>query len=649
MVSQNFAIGFACLPVNRKFTLPYHFSPFHCVSSEKWSGTIARFWFKRIILVILFCISVSPLWAQMRQDWPLEKDWRVNKVIVQGVKKFLPFEVKTHLETKEGNWWPWSKVRYFDSDTLEQDIEKIIAFYEDNGYYDTRIDVDFQILTKKRINIILQVEEGYHFRVSKIDIFDDAGIEPEVKKLLYQNMTIMENRLFSYKNYEESKKIALSTLADYGYYGAEMSGKVFLDRNTRTAKVEYTLSSGPLQKFGTVNVKGTQKVRVGLITRELLFRSGDTFSASKMYESQRRIFDLGFFRSVVLEPVARPGFPSVLDIRIEVEERPFYSLKIGPGYGPEDRARMQAFWRLFNFGRLGGNLEINSKLAVRHHLTEANFTQPYFGDRYTNFIGGVGYEKSFFDYYHQETLSGRARLARSVTNQFNVFCGYQAERDLLFLLDPNRAFDEDIGFAKRYVLSFLDVGFQHKTTEDLFYPKEGQVNSFTWEFTPKYIGSSVSYLRGLWEYKYFYPVKQQIILAWRNQFGYARPILDTPSIPVFKKFFSGGSYSVRGYGYRALGPKDEKDNPIGGNSQWEGNIELRFPLYRDFGGVLFYDYGEVIARTKSYTLADLRTTAGFGLRYGTPIGPLRADYGYKLKPFEGAERYKIYISIGQAF
>lgn len=608
--------------------------------------------YKKITLIILSCFLALRLSAQTRQDWPLEKDLRVNRVMVQGVKKFLPFEIKVHLETKERNWWPWSEVHYFDSDVLEQDIERIIAFYENNGYYDTQIDVDFQFLSKKRVNIMLQIDEGYHFRVGKIDIFNDAGIAPEVKKLLYKNMAVVENGLFSYKNYKKSKTIMLSTLSDYGYYGAEMSGKVFLDRNTRTAKVEYTLNSGPLQKFGKSTVKGTQKVREGIITRELLFKSGDTFSASKMYESQRRIFDLGFFKSVVLEPVACPGVPSILDIHVDVEERPFYSLKIGPGYGPEDRARLQAFWRLFNFGRLGGNLEINGKLAVRHHLAESNFTQPYFGDRYTNFISGVGYEKSFFDFYHQEKESGRARLTRSITNYFNVFTGYQIERDLLFLRDPNRTFDEDIGFARRYMLSFLDVGFQHKTTEDLFYPKEGQINSFTWEFTPKYLGSSVSYLRGLWEYKYFYPLKRWMILSWRNQFGYARPILDTPSIPVFKKFFSGGSYSVRGYGDRDLAladTKDEKGNPIGGNSQWEGNIELRFPLYRDFGGVIFYDYGEVLARARSYTFADLRTTAGFGLRYDTPIGPLRADYGYKLKPFAGAERYKIYLSIGQAF
>lgn len=603
---------------------------------------------KIFLFHLCFLLFTSALCAQP-QGWPLERDLRVNNITIHGIKKFLPFEINAQMETKKDGWWPWRKPQYFDPDTLENDVQRIVSFYEDNGYYGTEVGVEFDVLSRKRVNIMLTIREGYQFRISKIDILKDAGIDPEIKKLMYGSLTINEGGLFSYKNYDESKRRVLSTLSDYGYYGAEISGKVFLNQLRRTAKVEYTLNSGPKQRFGVIVVKGTHDVREGIITRELLFKGGDVFSASKLYESQRRIFDLGFFRSVVLEPKVRLEDRSILDVVIDVEERPFYALKIGPGYGPEDRARVQAFWRLLNFGRLGGNLEINTKLAVRHHLAETNFVQPYFGDRYTNFIGAVGYEKNFFDFYRQEAVSGRARVARSISSQFNVFTGYQIERDLLFLLDPSRTFDEDIGFAKKYILSFLDVGFQYKTTDDIFYPKQGQVNSFTWEFTPKYLGASVSYLRGLWENKYFYPLGRRVVLAWRNQLGYARPILETPSVPVFKRFFSGGSYSVRGYAYRAISPRDEADNPIGGNSQWEGNVELRFPLFRSFAGVAFYDYGEVFAETKYYSISRLKTTAGLGLRYETPIGPLRVDYGYKLKPFDGADRYKIYVSIGQAF
>jgi len=599
---------------------------------------------KIILLAITMCILASQLQAEILTEAPLEKDLLVHNIEIKGLAKFMPYEIAAQMKTKVTAWWPWSKPLYFDADVMEQDVDNIISLYQDNGLYDTRITPEFIILPKKRLDIIIQVQEGYYYRISKIDILNDEHLNNDLKKMLYNSLKLRENGIFSYQNYKASKKNILSILADHGYYEAQVSGQVIMDRETVQAKVEYFLETGPLQKFGRIQVSGTKKVREGIITRELVFKGNEIFSANKLYLSQQRIFDLGFFKSVVLEPVANPQDPTTLDIKLQVEERPFYNLKIGPGYGPEDKARIQAFWKLYNFGRLGGNLEINGKLAQLQHILDTNFS-----DRYTNLIAGVGYEKDFYDYYRREKVNSRVRITRSLTSTLNTFLGYQIERDRLFLLSPELVFDENAGFARKYVLSFLEVGFQHKTTEDLFNPRAGQINYFTWEFTPKYIGSSVSYLRGSWEYKFFQPLGRLVVLAWRNQFGYARPIFDSPSIPVFKRFFSGGSYSVRGYSYRALGPRDEQDNPIGGNSQWEGNIELRFPFYRDFGGVLFYDYGEVFSETRYYSLPRLSTTVGIGLRYDTVIGPLRVDYGYKLKPFQGTERYKIYVSIGQAF
>ncbi len=604
---------------------------------------------KKLLVLLIICLSAGRVTAEILTEAPLEKNLVIQSIEIKGLTKLLPYEIAAKMETKETSWWPWSKPAYFDADVLTQDLNNIVNLYQDNGLYDTQVAAEFILRPKKKLDLVIQIQEGYYYRISKIDILNDTHLNEAVKKMLYSSLELHENGIFTYQSYKTSKKKILTVLADHGYYEAQISGQVIMDRKKVQAKVVYTLETGPLQKFGRIKVSGTKGVREGIITRELLFKGDDIFSSNKLYLSQQRIFDLGFFKSVVLEPAVNPQDPAILDINVQVEERPFYNLKIGPGYGPEDRARIQAFWKLYNFGRLGGNLVVNGKLAQRQHILDTNLTQPYFSDRNTNLITGIGYQKDFYDFYRREKLNARARITRSLTPTLNTFFGYQVERDRLFLLDPALVFDEDTGFARKYILSFLEVGFQYKTTTDLFNPKAGQISYFTWEFTPKYIGSSVSYLLGSWEYKYFQPLGSHVVLAWRNQFGYARPILATNSLPVFKRFFSGGSYSVRGYSYRSLGPRDEQDNPVGGNSLWEGNIELRLPFYRDLGVVLFYDYGEVYSQTRYYSLPGLSTAAGIGLRYNTVIGPIRLDYGYKLKPFQGTERYKIYISIGQAF
>lgn len=606
---------------------------------------------KKILLAasMIFILFIVQANGQLAYQAPLEKNLIVSTIYVKGVKKVISLEIKNKLKTKETAHWPWSKSSYFNKDMFDEDLQQVVNFYEDRGFYDTKVVPEFKVTADKKLYLTLNITEGYRIKIAKIDILNDAHLSSELKKLLYASLEINEKDYFSYQDYDVSKNNILSVLADNGYYEAQVSGVVYIDREKKQAVIAYTLQTGPKQNFGRNIVTGNTKVREGIITRELVYKGDQTFNASKLYESQRRIFDLGFFRSVILEPVPNPKNPSVLDIKLEVEERPFYTLKIGPGYGPVELARIQAFWKLLNFGRLGGNLEINGKLAVKTHLLDTSYTQPYFSDRYTSFLGGLNYEKVFLNFYNREQVSARARILRNLTPTLSAFSGYQIERDLLFPTDPGFTFDESTGFDRRYVLSFLQIGFQHKTTEDIFSPKRGQIDSFTWEFTPKYLGSSASFLRGLWEYKYYYPVSKYIVLAWRNQFGYARAILGSSSVPVFKRFYSGGSYSVRGYSDRSLGPRDEHDNPIGGNSQWEGNIELRFPFYRDFGGALFYDYGEIFPQTKHYALNQLKTTVGFGLRYDTRIGPLRFDYGYKLRPYQGTDRYKIYVSIGQAF
>ena len=141
------------------------------------------------------------------------------------------------------------------------------------------------------------------------------------------------------------------------------------------------------------------------------------------------------------------------------------------------------------------------------------------------------------------------------------------------------------------------------------------------------------------------------MFAKRIQFGFIQPFGSTGEfdVPVFKRFFAGGSASMRGFPFQRLGPLDEDDDPLGGNSILIGNLETRFPLYRKIGGVLFLDYGNVYPSSLSYDFGDIRYAAGAGLRYNTIVGPIRVDLGYALNPVDELSRVQLFISIGQAF
>ncbi|MEE9193299.1 MAG: BamA/TamA family outer membrane protein, partial [Thermodesulfobacteriota bacterium] len=142
-----------------------------------------------------------------------------------------------------------------------------------------------------------------------------------------------------------------------------------------------------------------------------------------------------------------------------------------------------------------------------------------------------------------------------------------------------------------------------------------------------------------------------IVIAKRLQFGMLYPFGSTGEfdVPIFKRFFAGGSNSVRGFPFQKLGPLDSNEDPLGGNSLLVGNLEVRFPFYADLGGVVFLDYGNVFPDSFSYPLDKLKYAVGTGIRYNTIIGPLRLDFGYALNPNPDLNRFQVWLSVGQAF
>ena len=142
-----------------------------------------------------------------------------------------------------------------------------------------------------------------------------------------------------------------------------------------------------------------------------------------------------------------------------------------------------------------------------------------------------------------------------------------------------------------------------------------------------------------------------MVFAKRFQLGsiYTFATTEESDVPIFKRFFAGGSNSMRGFGYQKLGVLDSSEDPVGGNSLLVGNIELRFPLYKKLTGITFVDYGNVYSESFNYPLDELRYAAGSGLRYNTVVGPLRLDFGYAINPNPDLRRYQIFLSLGQAF
>jgi outer membrane translocation and assembly module TamA len=198
-------------------------------------------------------------------------------------------------------------------------------------------------------------------------------------------------------------------------------------------------------------------------------------------------------------------------------------------------------------------------------------------------------------------------------------------------------------------LSGPGLGLLWTTVDNLLAPTRGEIVSFAFDHSGQPWGGNYRFYKITAETKKYWSIGWETIFASRLKLGFADPLGAVKNLPLSERFYAGGEKSVRGFGRRRLGPLSVADDPIGGLSLLEGSVELRRLLWREFGGALFLDFGEVSTRRFHVPVSDLKFAAGFGLSYQTPVGPLRIDVGFPFRPPAGDRPFQVHLSVGAYF
>jgi outer membrane protein assembly factor BamA len=239
-------------------------------------------------------------------------------------------------------------------------------------------------------------------------------------------------------------------------------------------------------------------------------------------------------------------------------------------------------------------------------------------------------------------------LERKFTEYLTGFLAYRLEYDQLTeVSDATAAVLEE--FESNGMLSGLSTGLTWNTADDPFNPTRGWTLSFVGEQVGSFLGGRFDFYKLVGEAKGYYPLAEKTVLAARLKIGFAEPFNGSREVPLFERFYAGGSAGVRGYERHRLGPLSASDDPVGGRSLAEGSLELRQQFLEKLGGALFLDFGQVSLRSFDVPFDDLRFATGFGIRYATPVGPLRLDIGFPFRPPSGDRSWQIHFSIGQSF
>jgi outer membrane protein assembly complex protein YaeT len=618
-------------------------------------------------LLPLFVLAVTLTGAACHEDG----DIRIASLDFIGVEQVDEDALKRALQTREGSWLPWGRKRYFDRRAFDADLKRIETFYRDRGFPDARVtsfEVDLND-AQDAVSITVRIAEGEPIRIAAIELVGFDVLPENDREQLREAMQLHVDTPLDRQLVLSARERAANDLRDSGYPYAVV--KVAEDdAGPHRRRVVFEASPGPLARIGDIEVDGEESVSEAVIRRQLTFAPGDRYSRRELRESQRKLYGLELFEFVNIESLEdrTPQAPDV-PVRVTVAEGNHQRVTFGAGYGTEEQARARIRWDHVNF--LGGarHAGLEGKWSSLDRGLRTEYRQPAFWHpHFTLNFDGQAWQAAE-PVYSLNSFGGRVTLRHQANTQtfwsVSISNEYQRSTVTAEALEDFTIRDELIalGLDPRDgefsgTLSALAFDIGRNTTTNVLDARAGYMVTAHVEQAGRWLPGSFNYWAVTTEGRHYLAVGRRLVLANRLRLGTIDALGDLDSsVPFYKRYFLGGSSSIRGWGRFEVGPTSGFGLPIGGHSMIEGSSEVRLPLWGKLGGVAFLDYGNVWSGAWDFNVNDLRYAVGPGLRYLTPIGPIRADFGYQLNPIpnlrvEGEperRHWRIHFSVGQAF
>lgn len=432
-----------------------------------------------------------------------------------------------------------------------------------------------------------------------------------------------------------------------GYPEADVaSTRYTLNKRRKTLNADVVINPGPAAVMGEATIRGTDNVKPEYLQKLVTWQQGEPWDERRIQAYRRELQSLGLFRFVNVKAAPssqgradREGDPLRLPVLVDVRESSFRTISASARYATDTGIGVQGEWQHRNLLGAGEKLTIKTPFAQDKRGIQADFEKPAFGDRDQKLLAGSSYLREDTDAYDTTAVNAYAGLERRLSSEW---------------WGSVRVFGEEgtvtRGVKDEYRYASLIFALRRDTRNDIMNPVRGTY--VQWEAAPTsgyYNGNFSGVSAKMTASGYYAPFSDdKLVLAARTSMGSFMGV-DIINIPPSLRFYCGGGGSVRGYSYQAIGPKDQYGDPRGGSSFHEVNLEARFRVTEDIGIVPFIDGGMVYEEELPRLFRDFQWGAGIGLRYYTPIGPVRFDVAVPLDKKDDDKAYQIYISIGQTF
>ncbi|MBU1932371.1 MAG: outer membrane protein assembly factor BamA, partial [Candidatus Omnitrophica bacterium] len=553
----------------------------------------------------------------------------------------------------------------YKQDVIEDDIERLKHFYKQEGFLDA--DASYETITKgnkrkKWLELAIRIDEGRKYITGDVKMVSNAVFsEEELKSVL----KMRPGDTFTESALHQDVASVQEHYFDKGYIMAKVKPDNVLNLETDRVDITYTISEGEICYVNKIDIKGNTKTKDVVVRREMRICPGEKYDGGKLKRSKERLYNLGFFEDITFD-VEDTAVPNKKDMVVEVKESKTGEFSFGGGFSSIDKLIgfveiEQRNFDLFNFPTFTGDgqdLKLRGEFGSVRKNYLLSWTEPWIFDHPLSFgfdlyasernrSGSTGYA------YDEVRQGGTLRFGKEFSDYLRGDLVYRLENvDISDLsIDASQALKDEEG---KKTISSVFLQLTRDTRDNRFNPLKGILVSGSVEVAGGFMGGDRDFAK-FFNSNSHYSTIGPFVLELKLREGIVSSYGDSDRVPIYERFFAGGTYTVRGYKERDVGPKDISGDAVGGGAMAVANAELTFSIVQNLKGAFFVDAGSVWSTPDSdpeggTTTRGIKVGLGTGVRIKTPIGPVKLDLGFPVNADEWQEdKPRFHFSMSRGF